>query len=450
MLSVVWDALVQKQSLKSLKIRFPTDRIPSPIYTVPPMPYLKNITIYDIDPLCFPDNLQILFHESLAIEHLKMHWNPRMRRERETSTNLHMYFGKIWASSQKMRLKSIAMQNLYCLGQQGNFLGIYDPAYLESMTAIDATGGADDDANISFVVEPPKRLAPMPRLRLLRGNKVSRPHCDGLRKMAPLRKYFLISGRELREDRTPSNSKTGSVASPGSQSSDGHRGGMIYDGTRSVIGTPQSHTDHRTTSPSVSGGNPFTTTIAPGSASDIPIINLGRDYMDNVFQFHGATLTHLLLLPQWRLSSKDIRLLTLSCKQMTQLGIGVEDSSFETLQSIIPNMRKLKALRILDPPSNWAGMENAGDSPQEGDEWYEEKISDQTWQAGWDILQWLGLGSQVFELLGRENVSNRMGDVDEHGDMETDDTTRRRVVKRPLSAIREIDIWKMDQKKIVL
>lgn len=449
MLSVVWDALVQKQTLKSLKIRFPTDRIPSPIYTVPPIPHLKNLTIYDIDPLCFPDNLQTLLHESLSIEYLTMHWSPRMRRERETSTNLHMYFGKIWASSKKMRLKSIAMQNLYCLGQQGNFLGIYDPAYLESVIVIDATGGVDDDANISFVVEPPKRLAPMPRLRMLRGNKVSRPNCDGLKKMAPLREYYLISGRELREDHTLSNSRTGSVASPGSQSSDSHRSGMIYDGTRSAVATPQNQNDHRTSSPSVSGGNPFTTSLAPGSTSDTPIINLGRDYMDNIFQFHGATLTHLLLLPQWRLSSKDIYLLTLSCKQMTQLGIGVEDINFETLQSIIPKMRKLKALRILEPPPTWAGMENAGDSPQEGGEWYEERISDQTWQAGWNTLQWLGLGSQVFELLGRENVTNRIGD-DEDSDMETDDTTRRRVVKRPLAAVREIDIWKMDQKKIVL
>ena len=449
MLSVVWETLVQKNTLTTLKIKFPTERMPSPIYTVPAMPYLKSLTVYDIDPLCFPDNLQTLFHESLNIEYLTMHWSPRMRRERETSTNLHMYFGKIWSATKKMKLKSLAMQNLYCLGQQGNFLGIYDPAYLESMTAIDATGGADDDANVSFVVEPPKRLAPMPRLRALRGNKVSRPNCDGLKKMAPLQRYFLISGRELHDDRTPSNSRTGSVASPGSQISDSQRGGLFYDGPRSVVGTPQSHGEHRVSPPSVSGSNPFAAASTPSSMSDTPIINLGRDYIDNIFKHHGATLTHLLLLPQWRLTSKDIRMLTINCKKIEQLGMGLEDSSFDTLQSIIPNMRRLRALRILDPPANWAGMDGANGSPRAEDEWYEEKISDQTWQAGWDVLKWLGLGSQVFELLARERVSPIANDNSDNDDMDAEDSTRRRVVKRPLSAVREIDIWKLDKKTIV-
>jgi hypothetical protein len=448
MLSVVWETIVEKRTLKSLTVRFPSDRIPSPVYTVPGIPFLKSLTITDIDPLNYPDNLQVLLHESHAIEHLTMHWSPRMRRERETSTNLHMYFGKIYASNSKMKLKSIAFQNLYCLGHTGNFLGLYDPAFLEQMTQIDSTGGADDDANMSFVVEPPKRLAPMPRLRIIRGNKVSRPNCDALKRMAPLKKYFLLSGRELREDHTPSNSRGGSIASPGSHISDSNRG-SLYDGPRSVGGTPQSIPDNKT-SPS-NASNPFTAATTPGSVSgpDAPIIHLGRDYMDNVFRFHGPTLTHLLLLPQWRLSPEYIRRLTLSCVNLQEVGIGVEDGSFDTLQAIVPNMRKLTSLRILDPPESWANLDGISESMQAEDEWYEEKISDQTYRPGWLQLKWLGLGNKVFELLGEEEAPVDPDDRYED-DMDTGKSYRRRVARRPLAAVMDtIEIWKMDQKKIV-
>lgn len=373
-----------------------------------------------------------------------------MRRERETSVNFNAYFGQICASNQKMRLKTIAMQNLYSIGHVGNFLGMYDPAYLETMTAIDATGGADDEGDMVFVTEPPRQLAPMPKLRMLRGNKVSTSHCGRLTKMRPLQEYYLISGRDLKEPDTPSSSRTGSIASPGSQISASHRGSLC-DGSKSVGGTPQSNPD--TTSSPGSISNPFAApTPATNATGDAAVTTLGRQYMDSIFRYHGRSLTHLLLLPQWRLSVDDLKQLTSSCICMRELGLGVLNPSFETLQLIVPNMPHLRALRILDPPKERAHTDEVTDGIQTDNEWYEEKISDQTWQSGWDTLRWLGLGSLVFELLGPErsrprsfsSVSN-----DSLDDMDADSDQRRRVARRPLSAVKEVAIWKMDQKKIV-
>ena len=450
MLSTIWDGLIVKDTLTSLNIKCPTERIPSPVHTVPGIPHLKSLTISYMDPLCYPDNFQILLHESPNIEHLKMHWSPRMRRERETSVNLNMYFGRIYSANKKMRLKSIAMQNLYCLGHEGNFLGMYDADYLESMTAIDATGGADDDGNMAFVAEPPKRLAPMPRLRILRGNKVSAHHCAGLAKMRPLQQYYLLSGRDLQDMDTPSSSRTGSIASPGSQISVSHRG-SLYDGPRSVGGTPQSISDTKSSPGSV--GNPFAAASTPASSTTpAPVVVLSRQYIDNICRVHGRTLTHLLILPQWRLSTDDIKLVTSSCVQMKQLGIGVQDSGFETLQLLVPNMPHLWALRILDPPKEWAPADDANDSMRPEDEWYEEKISDLTWHSGWDEIQWLGLGSRVFELLGPESARtprNPSNSEDSEDDMDADSNQRRRVARRPLTAVKEVEIWKMDRKQII-
>ena len=453
MLSFNWDALAQKQTLRSVTIRCPSERVPSPIYNVPGMPNLKSLTITQMDPLCYPDNFQTLLHESLGLEHLKMHWSSRMRRERETSVNLNMYFGRIFASNTKLRLKSIAMQNLYCLGHEGNFLGMYNADSLEEMTAIDSTGGADDDGNMAFVAQPPKRLAPMPKLRFLRGNKVSSSHCGRLAKMAPLQEYYLLSGRELKELETPSSSRAGSIASPGSQISASHRG-SLYDGPRSVDGTPQSIAD--TKSSPGSTGNPFSSGSTTGTAvsSDAPVIKLSRLYLDNVTRYHGRSLTRLLLLPQWRFTREELRQLTSSCVALRQLGIGVQDSSFETLQLIVPHMPHLWALRILDAPKEWGHSEDMHDSMDAEDAWYEEKISDQTWQSGWDDLRWLGLGSLVFELLDPEKVRHRPGDdsggVDSSEDeMDADSNRRRRVARRPLTSVKEVEIWRMDRKQVV-
>ena len=366
-----------------------------------------------------------------------------MRREREPSVNLLMYFGKIFMVERKLKLKSLGMQNMYAPNYEGHFLGMYDPNYLESMTAIDSSGGADDDANMSFVAQPPKRLAKMPRLRMLRGNKVSRQHCDGLKKMEPLQKYFLLSGRVLRDHRPGSTyaaSEVGSVASPRSL-----RGSLKGNGHAPYGDTPQSNPEssHSLTPGGHSMVNYGVSTPSSMTSHDGPIINLGRDYLDNIFQFHGRTLTHLLLLPQWRLTTGDISRLCASCFSLQQLGCNVEAPRVETLGLFIPQLPKLSAIRILDNLEEWDFSEEDDTGVER---WFDERIAREPLWKGRDKLKWIGLGDLVFEVAKRvpDRVSGAMEDEDFAMNGE-DRTYREMLVRRPLVTASDVEIWKMDR-----
>ena len=361
-----------------------------------------------------------------------------MRREREPSVNLHMYFGKIYMVERKLRLKSLAMQNMYSVNHEGHFLGMYDPEYLESMTAIDSSGGADDDANMSFVAQPPKRLAKMPRLRLLRGNKVSRQHCDGLRKMMPLQKYFLLSGRVLRDHRpgsTYSSSEVNSPVSPlASRKDSGHA--PYGDTPRSM---PESH---RSLTPSGrSVANFGASTSSSMTSADGPIINLGRDYISNIFQHHGSSLTHLLLLPQWRLSTSDLSRLCRSCFNLQELGCNLETPRVEMLSQIIPFLPKLFAIRLLDNLDEWDTPETENAVVEQ---WFDDNIGGEPSWRGRGTLKWVGLGDSVFEVV-KQPAGQANGDMeDEYMDGE-ERRLRERLVRRPLIAASDVEIWKMDR-----
>ena len=449
MLPVIWQGLQLKPGLTSLTVKFPTSRLPSPIFKVPGMPTLKSLCLRDMDPLCYPDNLTTLLCDSVNLEHLKLHWSPRMRRERESSVNLQMYFGKLLLSDRKLNLKSLAMQNLYSVEHEGNFLGMYNPNTLESMTAIDSTGGADDDANMSFIAEPPKRLAKMPMLRFLRGNKVSRKHCDGLGKMVGLHEYYLLTGRPLRDQRPghAANSRTGSIASPDSVHS-GRKGSVPYananGGRSSASNTPQSIPDSAQATPASrwsAGGGAYATPSSTSSA-DGPVAALGRDYLDNIFRVHGASLGRWLLLPQWRLAPDDVERLVRCCPGLEQLGCSVEGigvasggAALDALGALAKGLPQLKALRLLDGPDDALAEEVRRPG---GEEWYEERVGVEAWRPdGGRTLRWVGLGDTVFEVLPGEPEF-----VDWGGG---EGRWRRRAVRRSLSVVREVQIWKMDR-----
>ena len=363
-----------------------------------------------------------------------------MRREREPSVNLHMYFGKIYMVERKLRLKSLAVQNMYSPDHEGHFLGMYDPNYIESMTTIDSAGGADDDANMSFVSQPPKRLAKMPKLRMLRGNKVSRQHCDSLKKMMPLQKYFLISGRVLREHRPGSTycaSEVNSMTSPTSprtyRKPSGH--GPYGDTPQSIPDSNRSRTPGGRSAADFGASPPSSVTSHDG-----PIISLGRDYLDHIFQFHGATLTHLLLLPQWRLSHGDISRLCRSCVSLQQLGCNVETPQVETLGLLIPYLPKLFALRILDNIEEW---ETPEEENKRVERWFNDNIARQASWRGRERLKWIGLGDSVFQVVKRGHVDDVEDDDDAMDDIET--PFREKLVRRTLAAASDIDVWKMDR-----
>ena len=85
---------MDRTSLASLTIRCQTRRTPRPTTIISPLPNLKTLVVYDIDPLCYPDDISLLIFGSKKLENLKLHWSPRMRAAGEESVNLMSIFGR--------------------------------------------------------------------------------------------------------------------------------------------------------------------------------------------------------------------------------------------------------------------------------------------------------------------------------------------------------------------
>src|SRR5271163_5021369 len=113
LLSNVYAGLAHLQHLTDLRIRFPSNRSPRPVTTIPGMPRLRSLTVTDIDPLCYPDDISTLIYESEKLEALKLHWSPRMRDAGEPSVHLQSYFRRNIAERKKLHLRNIGFYNLY-------------------------------------------------------------------------------------------------------------------------------------------------------------------------------------------------------------------------------------------------------------------------------------------------------------------------------------------------
>jgi hypothetical protein len=142
-LQSVYEGLMHKPSLTSLTLRCPTRRIPRPATAIPPLPNLVTFVIYDIDPLCYPDNISLLLLTAKRLTNLKMHWSPRMRDSGEESVNLLQYFGRCLAAKHILPLKRLALYNLYTRNQDEGFEYISDPLMMEEITLMNSMGSAD-------------------------------------------------------------------------------------------------------------------------------------------------------------------------------------------------------------------------------------------------------------------------------------------------------------------
>ena len=139
MLETVYMGLAQLPRLTSLNIRFPSSRHPRPTIVIPPMPHLRRLKVTDIDPLCYPDDISTLLWKSKKLRELNMHWSPRMRNAQEPSVMLHDYFRKCIAAKEPMKVKKIALQNLYALHSE-EFNVAFDPRTVEDVTILNNTG----------------------------------------------------------------------------------------------------------------------------------------------------------------------------------------------------------------------------------------------------------------------------------------------------------------------
>lgn len=398
MLPTVWQGLAQKATLTHLTIRFPSLRHPRPITLVPPIPNLKSLKIYDIDPLCYADDVSLLFLEAKKLEDLKLIWSPRMRDAREPSVSLGSFFGKLMAAEHNLPVKRIAIKNLYTLENHA-CKKVLDNSSLEEITFINSVGGSADDPGTAFFDRGWRpQIDELPNVKMLRTNKISRSQSEFLRNIKGLERIYLIGPQR------PSRGRNGSG-----------------DGSESDS-TPFPN-------------SPASSTNSP--SNDCTTHNLKDEYLEAITKYHGKTLRHLLLMPQWRLSPDDIALIVRQCPDLEQLGIGVEYANFTNLRLLVPFLSKLTTIRLLDNPDDKAFADKMKELANNGS--HEQKIGSESNHQDWKV-KWMEIGDLLFEV-GKIELQFGPGDGPKG-------VWRRPVWRRPLGAANHVEIFGMNSMDI--
>ena len=355
MLPTIWQCLAQS-SVRKITVRFPTTRHARPIATVPPMPNLVSLKIYDIDPLCYADDISLLLLSSNKLHDLKLIWSPRMREMCEPSININSMFGRVIAAQSPLNLRSLAIKNLF-MRNDGTCGNLMKASLLEEVTVINSPRGSESSLGSVFV-DGSARIKPSPpiaHLRSLRTDRVSKEQCDFLVTLTGLQKIFLVSP------------------------------------PREQPPTPLP------TSP------PSSNAPSPPSALHF---NLKDPYLEAITTNHGSTLTHLLLPPTWRLPASDIARLVRNCPNLQQLAVGIELPEFPHMKLLIPFLPKLRAFRILDNPED-GGKFSAKMRELDEARCHEKEIAEGSAEKSCDSMRWVGISESVFEVGKAEQAEGR-------------------------------------------
>ncbi|MCJ1370717.1 hypothetical protein MMC20_001930 [Loxospora ochrophaea] len=366
------------------------------------MPQLESLKITDIDPLCYPDDLSVLLAGSKNLTHLKLHWSPRMRNDREPSIILNAFFGKLAATGRQLRLKSVAFQNLYAQND-GGFGSLFDPSVIEEITFFNSIGGIGESPDMSFVEHSWQMSPKHPHdkkgwaLKMARVDKISRDHCNFFGLWSGLERLYLITGRDLSK----------------------------RDGSSRLSSS----------TPGANCNGPAT----PSTPPDPVIANLGQDYLDVILRCHGSTLRHLLLMPHWLLSNDELVRLVRCCPNLEQLGLCADVANFKLLRLMLPFLPRLKALRILDGPDDWRLTDKM---IEKGDDTQKDGICTEICNETLDCpaLTWVGLGDLIYEL-------GQVAPVESEDKGKRESLTRK-VRRGTLEDVKDVEIWSMDRLEI--
>ncbi|OJD13155.1 hypothetical protein AJ78_06358 [Emergomyces pasteurianus Ep9510] len=334
MLETVYQGLAQLPKLKSLTLRFPSSRHPRPTTVIPAMPHLRALKITDIDPLCYPDDISTLLHQSKKLRELKMHWSPRMREAQEASVFISDYFRKCIAAKSPLKLKNIAFHNLYSLHREEITFGI-DYATLEAITVLTAPTGGTGIDNMSFVEHswPSKNFAP--NVKSVRLDRIDKRGCEFLTTFLQLESLYLVNGIRNPGDyiNSPRNVSPDSstILTPDSSSAGRGRSDSVHDGSSNSMAHIINFRPH-----------------SAQTASNFPP-HLRDPFLQGLTPNLGLRLRHLLLPSRWTLTPHLIARLVRGCPNLEQLALATEMSSMETLSLLLPFLRKLVALRLLIP-----------------------------------------------------------------------------------------------------
>ncbi|PVI00891.1 hypothetical protein DM02DRAFT_614049 [Periconia macrospinosa] len=404
----VYEGLMHKPSLTTFVLRCPSRRLPRPTTVVPPFPNLKTLIVYDIDPLCYPDNISLILLAAKKLDSLKLHWNPRIRETGEASVNLHSMFGRCVTAKHRMPLRRLGMYNMYAANDEEGFQQITDPLTIEEMTIINCFNSRDPSTIFLDDTWKFKNTDVVPpNLKMMRVDNTDKEHVRLLHQIRGLERLYIIS------DSTSKCSASTTAPTPTSPS---------YPTTPAVAVNGATSNPSATSSPQV---------------TENQCKSIAGDYLAAV-QSNHTTMRHLLLSDRWSLSASAIQRICQACPNLEQLGIACEINPHESVRLILKLCPKIVALRILfrfDPAV-----------PPENHEFADEEVqtfmlSSELWRPEYMGLKYLGVGYNTWKLgktvIPRKTVRTPSGEMQKLGPFRNIELVDRKKVDH-------IEIWGMD------
>jgi hypothetical protein len=349
-------------TLTSFTLRCQTQRIPRPTTIISPMPNLKSLAVYDIDPLCYPDDISLLLLGAKKLENLKLHWNPRMREASEESVNLMSIFGRCVAAKSSLPIKRLGIYNLYTRFIGGDFENVIDARCQEEITVFNSMGSSDpmtvflDD---SWRVNNARPIPP--NLKMFRTDHSDKEQAVMFAKFTGMERLYLV-GRRGR-DNSKSNSSVATPTTPSAANSG------VASGTSSAFVTP--------------------------TPTDSQCRGIGGEYLA-VIQSHHRTMRHLLLSDHWLITDAALYKLCQACPNLEQLGFRCSVPPLESLREIVKLVPNLWAIRMLVRP----GTEFAEMIASMDPEMHAFVMATEFWKPEYRNVKYIGLGDTLIYKLG--------------------------------------------------
>jgi len=387
----VYQGLVNRPSLTSLTLQFPISRTPRQVTSIPPLPNLRSLSVIDLDPLCYNDDLAVLLLHAKRLEVLKMHWNPRMRLEAEASTNLATYFGRCIQAGHRLAIRKFGMHNFY----GANNLDIARAFDFETMREahfLDVFGGVGGAPANAFIDDTWRDLPDynINKWKVHRSNELAFHHTKILSEFEGLEELYLIN-----------------------QHLD-HTGGKSSDEVASPVSESRTPSNGRKSPDSMPSN----------------LANLGGEYINVITRNHGATLRKLLLPDRFRLSVSDLATLVRCCPNIEQLGLAIGENVGHMFGHLLPFLPKLFAVRVADDEFMRRNLQSTGK------QWMDfcDEIGRDIYLKKQDALRWCGVGDQYLYVGDKVEVELEDGTKE----------TRRELHEVTCDDVKHIEIWAMD------
>ena len=379
------------------------------------MKNLRVLTVTDMDPLCYPDDIAMILFGSPKLDTLKLHWSPRMRDAGEPSTQLHSLFRHHIAIKKKLKLRHLGFYNLFALTNP-EINAIFEFSCLQSATMLNAFGVDDaqgSQSSLAAFLDSSWARAPtdLDNLKSIRHDKMSKHFANHLSDVCGLEKIYLVNARHI-----PSNN--------------GHQ--------------PPSPTSASTSSSNPSSYPASATRTLTRAASD----NAVRDLcLDVIMSNHGPTLKHLILPDRWPLPNKLVARLFNACPNITQLALALEfKDGFAGMRMLLPFLKNIRAVRVMIPTAGLESQENVKDlecAVNSEDDEHEDHIGRELAGDEFPHLKYVGMGWKVWEI---EGLYEKLV-VNEDGQEEM--VVRRKSKRVSRDAVKDVEIWKMDSLDVV-